>query len=611
MGDKVDNPWIGLSRQAHSGHLHLDEGSAKEAANFAAECVNALVAAKGHTDKLCDKTGFSGPLQSALNLADRFALQGKQVSPIIDSYIDLLNTMGDTFVTAGKLYQAQDGDSKAAFDRFKTDAAKSSPVPDFPADLKTDIPYVSDQSKSTLSDSGDLGDLNTVAARNSSCDTTPIPVEDPNSHDGDWFLAIRQGMNPSAIAARSTAWKWIADEITTNFQQLSGRVERLQANDNWTGEGIDQAIGAAKRFEGQATDFATDLHAIAENMLHTAGWMNQTMAGMPTEWQPKLSGTAEGNGLVATARTAFKTWYIPNIQPAGTTIPTLVNPTDPTKPVTYSNNGNNNGNNNGGNSNGGNSNGGNSNGGNGGGGTGGGGAVPRSAVNAGLPTAKDGSTANPDKAPGTQDKTGPTGGNQGKGTQNGTDPNGGNQSGTNPSGTNQNSTNPSASTSSSPDSGMSQLQSALQSGMQALQSTTQQSPQQNLANQLQNSPLAAIPSMLDDLAKEKLPGGLGGPGGGPGVAPAKVEPMQSKLFPRAAIATEATESVSGVASAGVAAGSATPMGGGMGGGGMGHGGGHGGGQGKEHKRMEALESSEYLDAAMGTAPIVAKPVVEG
>ncbi|MFI1915032.1 hypothetical protein [Nocardia sp. NPDC020380] len=605
MGDKVDNPWIGLSRQAHSGHLHLDEGSAKEAANFAAECVNALVAAKGHTDKLLDKSGFSTKLQSSLNLADRFATQGKQVSPIIDGYIDLLNSMGDTFVTAGKLYKAQEGDSTAAFDRLKTDAAKSTPVPGFPADLTTDVPYVSDKSTSTLSDSGNLGDLNTVAARKSGCDTTPVLLEDPNSKDGDWFLAVRQGMNPSAIAARSTVWKWIADQITTNFEQLTGRIERLKANDNWTGEGIDGAIGAAKRFEGQATDFATDLHAIAENMLHTSGWMNQTMAGMPTSWQPKWSGTAQGNALVTVARTAFKTWYLPNIQPAATTIPILVNPTDPTKPVTNTANGG------GGNSGNGNGNGGGS-GGNGGGTGNGGAGAPPSSMKAVLSTAPNGSTTNPDKAPGTQDKTGPAGGDQGNGNQNGANPNGGNQSGTNPSGTNQDSANPSASTSSSsPDSGMSQLQSALQSGMQALQSTTQQNPQQNLANQLQNSPLAAIPSMLDDLAKEKLPGGLGGPGGGPGAAPAKVEPMQSKLFPRAAVAAEATESVSGVASAGVAAGSATPMGG-MGGGGMGHGGGgHGGGQGKEHKRMEALESSEYLDAAMGTAPIVAKPVVEG
>ncbi|MFE3222500.1 hypothetical protein [Nocardia sp. NPDC059228] len=618
MGDTY-NPWLGLSRDAHSRHdrLQLDPGSAEAGAKYAAEAINALNAARGYAYLLDQYSGFSnnGVLQSALNLQDRFAKEGGRVAGIIDDYVALLNAMGDTFVAAGKSYRETDDQSKSDFDKLKTQAVVDMHFDGIPLDGTTHLSSWSDASSPTPSDSNGMGDMAKVAKEKSGRYTDPIGSEDPTHHGGKWFFDVGQGIDPTPIANRSALWKWIAQVVGSSFETLTGAVKRLESDGHWTGKGADAAVAACQAFEAQGTAFATDLWAVAENLLYTATWLNQTKAGMPRHWEDSFKGTSTETYIINTGTAAFTAWYIPGIGNSSTTIPILV---DPTKPPTQNPSDNPRSD------------------------YGGSRPDPRSGgptgrvsptgPGGGDPGAKrpggktDPKGAHPSKDdpnkdhkdPNGKDHKDPNGKDPNGKDPNGKDPTGKNPDGKNPTGTSPNGSNPdgtnsnSSNPSSSSNSGTSAL-SGLQSALQSLTSTgsqsTDQKKAQELKDQLKDSPLT---NLLDNLKTPAggSPGG-GGPGGGAPLKPF-ADVANARLFPRAAVAEEALEgNIAGAARAGVASGTSTGgMGGGMGG--MGHGGsGAHGAQGKEHKRPDFLDSNEYLDEAMGTAPIVAKPVVEG
>ncbi|MEU0540317.1 hypothetical protein ABZ319_10635 [Nocardia sp. NPDC005978] len=118
-----------------------------------------------------------------------------------------------------------------------------------------------------------------------------------------------------------------------------------------------------------------------------------------------------------------------------------------------------------------------------------------------------------------------------------------------------------------------------------------------------------------DPAKTTGGGGAGGGGGSPGGSPVTTKDTTvSKVTPRAAVATEAETTTSSTSRAGLATAAATTSGTGtgmgMGGTPMGGAGAGAQGQGKEHKRPEYLKGAENLDEALGDVPVAVTPVAE-
>ncbi|MGW4356584.1 hypothetical protein ACWELJ_31310 [Nocardia sp. NPDC004582] len=592
MSENGRNPWTGLAQQAHTGNLELKPGAAREGARLAAIAANALTFAKGYQDILTTHRGFSDNehLFQILILKKRFNEQGLALGPILDHYIELVNGMADTMIQADQTYDAAEVDSKTMFDQLKKANSKDSDSAE-PAldhgkifDLGGDsAPRIDEHAK------GNEG-LYKVAHEPGHYEL--IDPENPYAHhDLDWFYEAGAGMDPQTVANFSATWDKVARRVDESFGDLTKQLTKMVDDKDWSSAGAHSAVTAANTFKKQATDLTDDLRSMAENLRLVSGWLENTKVMMPrnkpTDFDYDHYQRMEN--MIKAAQLAFQHWYVPGLTGASQAVPRLTDPTAATPhldgPGGRSNNGDGRG-----------------------GGHGGGQHRPGGA---GGPNS--GNTPN-HKANlnGTKpDGTNPNGTNPNGTNPNGTHPNGTNPDKTNPQG-NPSGTDPNSSTGQSSQ-GMSQLSSALQQGMQGLtglQSTAQQKKQQqDLKDKLKDSPLAGLPN-LEDLKK-----GLGGGGGGGGGGGAAPKPMleNARLFPRAALAETAEASATGVGRAGVAAGS-TGMGG-MGGGGgmgpMGHGaGGHGQG-GKDHKRPDFLDSSEYLDEAMGTAPVVAKPVVEG
>lgn len=610
MTDNDNNRWPALAQLAGQGGLELTPGAAREGAKLAAAAANALIYAKSYQELLTKHTGFSdnGSLDQILILKRRFNDQATALGTILDHYIDLVNAMADTMIQADKTYDAAEKDSKTRFDDLKKAADAADTDPAKPSMATGKIPDLGGDSAPRV-DEDKKGNpaLYDIAHKGGHYDA--IDPENPYSHDDlDWFYAAGQGMQPQTVADFGATWTKVADKIDKSFDGLTKQLTKMVDDKDWSSAGAQSAVDAANTFKTQASDLTGDLRAMAANLTNVSGWLANTKIHMPpnkpTDFDYEHYDRMER--IIKAAQLAFHSWYVPGLIGASQAVPRLGDPTAPKPkldgPAPRRDGGG---------------------GGNGGGGNGGSknqfGSGTQPYVPQNHPQPKittDPNKTDPNKT--NSNGTNPNGthpnGTDPKGSNpNGTDPKGTNPNGTNPNGTNPNGSNPSGANSNSSTSGqsgqaMSQLSSALQQGMQglsSLQSTNQQNKQQDdLKDKLKDS-LAAMPN-LDDL-KSQLGGGGGGGGGGP-----KPALEAARLFPRAALAETVEASVTGVARAGVASGPSGMggMGGGMGG--MGHGGGaHGAQGGKDHKRPEFLDSAEYLDEAMGTPPVVAKPVVEG
>ncbi|MGW4529531.1 WXG100 family type VII secretion target [Nocardia sp. NPDC004340] len=606
-GNNTNNCWLALVPQAQADQLQLGDGVALDAAKVAAATANALAFAKSYVELLTKHKGFSdnGRLEQLLSLKVRFNDQGGRLGTILDHYIELVNAMADTMIQADKTYDAHEEDAAAKFTRLKREAGGGAVEPVMTGGKILDLP--GDSAPRIDQDKKGHPNLYDIAHENGHYEA--IDPENPFAHDDlDWFYEAGAGMQPQTVADFSATWNTVAVKVDTSFGALNKQLGKMVTDKAWTGAGAQGAVDAANAFKDQASALTDDLRAMAANLNYVAGWLDNTKAMMPRN-KPNdfdYDHYQRMQNIIKAAQLAFQHWYVPGLIGASQAVPKLSDATvakpnlDPPDRRSDVGGGQNNN--------------------NGGGGTqnrsGGAGApnlgsMPNNKIN---PNGVDPNGTNPNGI-------NPNGTNPNGTNPNGTNPNGVNPNGTNPNGTNPNGTNPQGNPSgTNPNSnsgqssqGMSQLSSALQQGMQgltSLQTTEQQKKQQQeLKDKLKDSPLAGMPN-LEDLKK-----GLGGGGGGGGGGGSAPKPMleTSRLFPRAALAETAEATSMGVARAGVAAGS-TGMGG-MGGGGgmgpMGHGAGGQGQGGKEHKRPEFLDSSEYLDEAMGTAPVVAKPVVEG
>ncbi|MEV6771252.1 hypothetical protein AB0N05_21795 [Nocardia sp. NPDC051030] len=614
----TENPWEGLSREAHAGALQFNPGAADAAATMAADASYILGVLKSNASKFETHNVFGGTapnqpsttLPSAQDLMARFNQQGRNFGDVVGKYIELIDSMADTLIWAGKKYKSVDEDSAKAFGRYK-DGAKARIESSLPSALHvpTEAPKNNVTFKKELEGllGGPLGDsgLPKVSGQKYG---DPIGAESPYGRGVEWFRGIRNTLAPEFLGSNSQLWEWAAVNIAGVFNPLATRLETMATDGDWAhSKGQQGALAAVNSFKAQSHDLAVDLAALAATVLNTQEWMISFRGGLAELQGAWSSQQARDDALEKTWTTAFTNIYTPNLTASSTAIPKLTDPT--AKPPARTDGGGGDGGGGGGTGTGGGG------GGTGRGGGGGGSGIDPSKLGIRSATLPDGTKINPDGTRTNLDgtKTNPDGTKANPdGTK--TNPDG---TKTNPDGTktNPSTTNPSgtgnSSNSSSGSSDSSSLLSALQQGLSALTSTTSTSPTSTSPTTTSPTTTNPVSSLLKDLAKDIKGGGGAGGGGAGGGAP---KDTTQRLFPRAALTAETAEtSTAGIRTGVAAASTGTGMGGGMGGGGMGPMG-HGaqGGQGKgEHKRPEFLDSTEYLEEAMGEAPIVAKPVVEG
>ncbi|MFE1593224.1 hypothetical protein [Nocardia sp. NPDC058705] len=566
-----------------------------------------------------------GGLLSSLQMQSKVLGTGVDLRKKLADHKKILDAIGQTFVTAGKLYEDTDNESGTTFTGIRAAIAeKGGKPPEVPkvTQFTRHVDYLLSPSNSSMTGAnpllttyeagkmnipapiapGDGGDAMRVAKdeRNPS----PVNVEAAASKDYDDFhnMYIAIANTKTKVDQIAKAWGWMHQQMRDNATGLREAVDSAITKGLWSTPAAAKARNSISGYTADVVNLSNKMNTLSTTIGYASNWLGQVQTYLPAKPKPKAPASGhpaqehqyykdieKATGL---AREGFSRLYAPSITTASNSIPLLP---DASSPVTGGLTGDSGtgGSDSGDSRSGSGSGSGSGAGGGGYGGGFGGGSGGSGSGHASRPVG----TSSTDKPGGTTGPGGITGINRPDGTQ---------------SGSGQNGSGAGSGAGSGGGSGTSALsEAAKQMGLASSQPTaaTTAAEQAAAANK------AAIDKAKEDLAKNTKAGGAGGGAGGGGLGGGGLggaglpkdaaTAAASKLFPRASAGLPGA--AAGLGRAGMGAGMAG-MPGGMGPAGAGAGG-QGGGN-KEHKRADYLDSAEHLDEAIGGAPVVAKPVIE-
>lgn len=565
MGDDL-TPWQNVRQQARNGHLQLEPGVIDTLAFAAGSVMQRLLGVQGQVGTVSALTPFSS-LGSGALLAEKFSRRGTALGDALAAHIDILNSMMEALIAAGRAYARAEDVSTESLDLLE-----SRGLPTEPSDLALEVPRSEISSQVHQPDdryrmveapmpNGQtqlMPEFVPPASVVSIADGSelPIGVENPASLGTADYMTMRASITPDAVAEAGRTWHWLANALDEKF---TGFVNQLGiAEDNWQGAGRDAAVSAVLAYGTEVGNLLTCMRSVGDNLLFTTDALSLTRSSI-------VSSSGGGVTMEDTGDHAMSLFYGPGVKISDSSIPTVPMPTTLLSGINADGGGSPSGP-----------------------GPGPGrlgdfplGALPPGTDPAGLtlPVRQDGSLPGQVPGPG--------------GTPGAQDP----------------STRPPSTTPAAADQ-LQQLTDQLGRGMSELQ---------DAAGAGQGG-MAPLPGMLGSGVAGTGSGntplgakgaGIGGvPGGRPGPGPGPRGPglgsnldQSSKLFPRASATTGAT---AGLGRAGLAPTSGAPGSpGGM------SPGGRGGGKDEEgHKRAKYLGSTEYLEESLGKGQIVSNPVME-
>lgn len=146
------------------------------------------------------------------------------------------------------------------------------------------------------------------------------------------LYAIGQSMDPQAVANAGGVWFWLAQLVLqpafTDFAHGMAK-----AADQWSGQGATASINATQQYSAASQALTTEMNQLGELLIYTAGWVQRTQAAMPAQPAPP---TTSGNGYATTAadisaltqpfRDAFTTNYTGNFAGSTNNVAVLTSP---------------------------------------------------------------------------------------------------------------------------------------------------------------------------------------------------------------------------------------------------------------------------------------------
>lgn len=631
------DPWTAVQSAVNDGLITLDANAAvTRAVNATADALGTVTAIQKHVSSVHNIGGFGG-LGSGQALSSKFAGVAIDLNNVLDQHKQILNTMGQTLYLAGKKYLQAEDDNATSFQQI----AKQHPanLAAWPGKLKPW--HHPDDGGSIYNKNGKLKQLPALPkplsqlAKSGKIDPTPVTpdplptssaagadgwyvqgpmppllVENPTVLGYNAFVELGHRINGSSqqIPDASARWSWMSTQLNSAFSALSNHLTELREENLWRGKGADMAVAAGTTYQASIANLASDMQLVSSNLTYTAGWLQTVAQNMPPKMISRITNPTEISAAqqnLNKARVAFQNFYVPGVQNSAAAIPVLPAAESPISGPPSG------------------SSGGSPTSGTGGGGPapsfsglggGGGGGLPAgggglpAGGGAGLPDGGDPSLSGDGGEPDGSLPSGYTGVGAGSSPPVAipTTPPQTTPTSTDPSGTDPDSpSTPTATTSAglaSPVAGLASSASSLPtlSGM----------PSTGMVPNTASGRVGSTDDRKDGLDGMGGPDGLGAEGLGGGAA-GLGSPLDgnsatsAQLFPRASLAPGAGGPMGDPS---LARGGMAPMGGMPGSPGMA--GRPAEGQGKEHRRPAYLDSTVYLEEAMGEAPVVVKPVVE-
>ncbi|MGO4615623.1 hypothetical protein [Nocardia sp. 2TAF39] len=608
-----DNPWPGLLKQTglKKDPLKFEQQAAVDLATATANTISNMRLMAWNADAVINWTAYAPPsLPSGEALAKKFAGQGEEMRRIVQAHLDILQDMMDTFIAAGKNYDAGEQENEELFDKIST----TTKLPVFPGESK--VPKFDWGKDGNFKDGhtiiGDVPD--SLTKDGTKFLDSDIWVESKNQ---SWHTLYSLGEHikttrvAELVADDAGEWQFMGKKVQEYFGELLNRVDSVTA-DQWTGSGGPAAYAAVKGYVRAIKPLQQSLFRLHDIMEYTARWLGAMAEATPPESTNPADKDPKADDWLPYYQGQFGDIYVKGAEQSATHVPELVYPNASFKGVP---------------------------------------ALPKIPTPDATGKRKDGS-GDTKTAPG----PGPGLGVGGPGGGPGYSPTAAPGPGAGDAETRQQALDAAKrqdaaqrqadaaarkqqqeslefqrqqqaeakkqqaqqAADQAAQQSQQQMQQAMAAGQQAIQQAAQaaqQAAQQDAQKQLADKQLAGLPGVpsipgMDIDPKTGLPK-LGGGGPGPGLAssPLSKDMVQaSKLFPRAGTAVTTAGTLAGAAGrAGMA-----PMAGTPGTPGAPHapGRGAGGEGGKDQKRPTWLQSADHLDEALGDAPRAVKPVVE-
>ncbi|MEU7764905.1 hypothetical protein AB0B25_07255 [Nocardia sp. NPDC049190] len=336
MGGK-NNSWQALAEQAGHGRLRLEPGTVELLAKQVGDTIARVRAVRAKISMVDSLARFSGA-DSGEALAAKNSGRAAELGTILDLNLEILHDMADAFFAAGKAYaDAEDisGESLRKIRPF--------PMPTAPGSFHNNPPAAGSSRPPTYPVPTDATKIQTSGlprthlppglAALTGKNRATVRAETPEHYPYSWFYNLGKDINPQLVADAAAIWTWMSGELKDEYDKLGNNFVAAEAK--WEGAGKTMAITASRAYSTGTLNLTRAMSSIGANLYYTSGWLAQTKPLMPTSAQPPPAPYA-GTMLASPAEdpriphiTALHEWYVPGVSDSDLAVPALPIPVSP------------------------------------------------------------------------------------------------------------------------------------------------------------------------------------------------------------------------------------------------------------------------------------------
>ena len=334
------NPFPALSEytKTHTSGkdaLKFEPEAALGVAAAAESTIAALKTLQLYTEDLTAGAPVSN-LASGTALGNKFGTEATDLHTVFEDHKKILGQMIDTFIQAGKAYGKVEGFNSELLDNVSSkpdymwEADGLDPIgdpPKVPPPAKTD-------DKTPVDAMGNEAGLH-------SFQPTTISPEAPDYMS--WFDLyqvgnhIRYNKVAENLADHAGTWWWMSTEVNKVYSDLLNTIDSVTA-DKWSGPGKETAVAAVQAYGKSIPALSKSIEGTGDLLLYSSGWLNETQYCMP----PNNEADEETKqSWLQYTREMFRKTYVYGMNQSATHVPVIpaaasafgalpANPFDPT-----------------------------------------------------------------------------------------------------------------------------------------------------------------------------------------------------------------------------------------------------------------------------------------
>ncbi|MEU7631993.1 hypothetical protein AB0C34_18685 [Nocardia sp. NPDC049220] len=336
MGGK-NNSWQALTEQAGHGRLRLEPGTVELLAKQVGDTIARVRAVRAKISMVDALARFSGA-DSGEALAAKNSDRAVELRTILDLNLTILHDMADAFFAAGKAYAGAEDISGASLRKIRPFA-----MPTEPGSFHNNPPAAGSSRPPTYPAPTDATQIQTSGlprthlppglAALTGKNRATVRAETPEYYPYSWFYNLGKDINPQLVADAAAIWTWMSGELKDEYDKLGNNFVAAEAK--WEGAGKNMAITASRAYSTGTLNLTRAMSSIGANLYYTSGWLAQTKPLMPTSAEPPPAPYA-GTMLASPAEdpriphiTALHEWYVPGVGDSDLAVPVLPIPVSP------------------------------------------------------------------------------------------------------------------------------------------------------------------------------------------------------------------------------------------------------------------------------------------